>query len=269
MMFFAVRRHGLKIYSLWVMLSLMGVGLGMLAYAQDATPTPTPPHWEYEGEAGPEVWGNLSSEYALCNTGHAQSPIDVTEIQSVDLADIAFNYVPSKLTISHNGHTIQVDYDTGSSIIYNEIPYNLAQFHFHTPSEHTADGESFPMEVHFVHKSASGALAVVGVIFIESEVDNPAYAPIFENMPTVQTTPQVIDQMIDANALLPTGRAFITYTGSLTTPPCSEGVRWLLINEPVELSAAQIESFRAIFELNARPVQPLNTRDLLGDSTGS
>lgn len=268
MMSFA-RRHNHTTRLILLFISMMSIGLGVMVSAQDETHEDEPPHWEYEGEAGPDAWGSLSEDYALCSTGQAQSPIDITGAQTLNLTDIEFSYSPSALNIFNNGHTIQVGYDDGSTITYNELVYTLKQFHFHTPSEHTIDGESFPMEIHFVHQSDTGALAVVGVMLREGEADNAAYAPIFENLPAEKGDPQPTDIAIDANSLLPAGRLFTTYGGSLTTPPCSQGVRWLVLSEPVELSAAQIEAFHAIFELNARPVQPLNTRDLLEDATGS
>lgn len=223
------------------------------------------PHWTYEGEEGAEHWGDLDPSFALCGTGRAQSPIDVSNATTLDLANITFDYQPSAMNILNNGHTIQVNYDAGSFITYNESTYQLLQFHFHHPSEHTINGEHAAMEVHFVHADDKGNLAVVGVLLTEDDTDNTAYAPIFENLPATASDPQAIGTLL-ASDLLPATQTFYTYSGSLTTPPCSQGVRWLLLTEPVALSGAQIASFASIFELNARPVQPLNTRDLLQDS---
>jgi len=233
---------------------------------QEATATPTPPHWTYEGEEGPEHWGDLSADYALCSAGRAQSPIDISQPQAVNLADISFNYQPTALNIFNNGHTVQVAYDAGSSIVYNEIQYDLLQFHFHVPSEHTLNGETFGMEIHFVHRSADGDLAVVGVLLRESETANEAYAPLFDNLPAEKGDPQPTTLTVDANALLPAEHLYFTYSGSLTTPPCTQGVRWLVMQTPVEISHEQIESFAQIFEFNARPVQEQHNRDLLSDN---
>lgn len=222
-------------------------------------------HWTYEGEEGPAFWGELMPEYALCGEGRAQSPIDITGEQTVNLADLALNYSPSALNIFNNGHTIQVNYDAGSSLVYNENEYALVQFHFHHPSEHTLDGESFGMELHFVHRDANGALAVVGVMLGEGMDDNAAYAPIFDNLPPEEGEPEASDLTVSAADLLPEGYHYYTYTGSLTTPPCTQGVRWLVLDTPVVLSAVQLAAFGEIFEMNARPVQPLNVRDLLYD----
>lgn len=225
------------------------------------------PHWEYEGEAGPDNWGKLDPSFALCSTGRAQSPIDVVDAIPLDLSNINFSYSPSAMNIFNNGHTIQVNYDAGSSITYNENTYQLVQFHFHHPSEHFIDGKPSDMEIHFVHRDDVGNLAVVGVMLVAGDADNEAYAPVFDNLPAEEGEPETTDITVNAADLLPTAKTFYTYTGSLTTPPCSQGVRWLLLTEPVELSEAQIEAFAAIFELNARPVQPLNERDLLMDES--
>jgi carbonic anhydrase len=257
-----------------ISLSLGAVTLLSLSavHGQDATQEATPPaapHWEYEGEEGPENWGDIDASFAACSTGHAQSPIDINSsiAQSVNLQDIKFDYQPSALNIFNNGHTIQVNYDAGSSITYNEIKYDLLQFHFHHPSEHTINGEAFDMELHFVHRDANGNLAVVGVLLNADEAENEAFTSIFDNLPTEKGTPTPTETQIDANTLLPESHLFDTYVGSLTTPPCSEGVRWLVLTTPVDLSAEQVESFASIFELDARPVQEIHDRDLLQDST--
>lgn len=230
------------------------------------------PHWTYEGEEGPEHWGDLSHEYALCSAGKTQSPIDITAPYAVDVNDISFNYHPSALNIFNNGHTVQVGYDEGSSIVFGGVAYNLQQFHFHHPSEHTINGEPAQMEIHFVHADAGGNLAVIGVMLYEG-AENPAYTGVLTddlvNLP-VTTSPGTPTPGINVSAadMLPAVRNIYTYTGSLTTPPCSEGVRWLLMEHPVELSAEQIRNFLTIFQNNARPVQPLNARDVLQDSSG-
>jgi len=227
-------------------------------------------HWTYEGEEGPENWGNLDEDYALCGTGSAQSPIDLVESSAieVDLTNIEFFYGTTALNIHNNGHTIEVKADEGNYIIYNEIRYDLQQFHFHNPSEHTVEGEHAAMEVHFVNKDLiTGNLAVVGVLLLESDVDNAYYADIFASLPTEVGDPQPTDVMLDLRALLPERTTYLTYQGSLTTPPCSEIVRWLVLDNTVDLSSAQIAAFGAIFPLNARPVQSENERDLLWDVT--
>jgi carbonic anhydrase len=225
-------------------------------------------HWEYVGEEGAEHWGGLDEDYATCADGTAQSPINIVTESAlyVDLTNIQFSYGSTAMKIFNNGHTIEVEVDKGSFITYNEIQYDLLQFHFHTPSEHTADGEAADMEVHFVHKDPlSGTLAVVGILLMADEADNANYADIFASLPTEKGEPQPTDVMLDLNTLLPETTTFVTYQGSLTTPPCSEIVRWLLLTTPLNLSSAQIEAFTAIFPLNARPVQEQNARDVLVD----
>lgn len=250
-----------------VVLLIAGVASGSNAHQDAPEPTAVPAHWTYEGEDGPEFWGELDGNYALCSTGRAQSPIDIAGEQAVGLQDIVFNYQPSELNIFNNGHTIQVNYDGGSSIVYNETQYDLLQFHFHHPSEHTIAGQTFDMELHLVHRDANGDLAVVGILLNRGETDNEALAPLFANMPAEKSDPHAVGMAIDAASFLPENHLYYTYSGSLTTPPCSQDVRWLLLETPQTISEAQFESFASLFEFNARPVQPLNNRDLLEDSS--
>lgn len=224
-------------------------------------------HWSYEGEEGPENWGILSTNWEACSLGNAQSPINITDATPIDLQNIVINYGETALNIFNNGHTIQVNIDEGSSIVYNEIEYKLLQFHFHHPSEHLIDGEPADMEIHFVHASASGNLAVIGVMLEASDATNDAYTSIFEHLPAEQSEPTAMEGMnLTLSDLLPETTTYYTYNGSLTTPPCSEIVRWLVMTEPVTLTAEQTEAFGAIFENNARPAEPLGNRDLFVDS---
>ncbi|MFZ4816235.1 MAG: carbonic anhydrase [Phototrophicaceae bacterium] len=258
----------LRFVAITVLMVLASVAVGILAQEHGGD---EPPHWTYEvgSEVGPEVWGTLSEDFALCGAGKTQSPINVVTTVPVDIADIAFDYSSSALNILNNGHTVQVNYDAGSSISYNGTPYDLLQFHFHTPSEHTINGEAVPMEIHFVHRDANGNLAVVGVMLTEGDADNAAYADVLANLPAEEADVTTLDFTVSAADMMPAEKTFYTYSGSLTTPPCSEGVRWLLLDTPVSLSAAQIAAFNAVFELNARPVQPVNARDVLNDTASN
>ena len=241
--------------ALAVALALVAVGV---ALAQEGV------HWSYEGDTGPEHWGDLSPDYAACSNGVEQSPVDIPADTPVNPPNISFSYQPSAVNIINNGHTIQVAYDPGSSITLDGTTYKLEQFHFHTASEHAVAGAHDPMELHLVHKNAQGGLAVVGVL-LKAGAENPAYASVFQNLPT-QVSEQpvpVAGATVDANQLLPAQRSYWRYNGSLTTPPCSEGVKWLVMNTPVELSDAQIAAFTAIIKNNERPVQPLNSRTFL------
>ena len=223
--------------------------------------------WSYSGDTGPAQWGALASDYALCADGSAQSPIDIRAASALDLADIDFHYDASANNIFNNGHTIQVNIDPGSHIVYNGISYNLLQFHFHHPSEHTINGEATPLEIHFVHQDPnSGMLAVVGIMLTEGEADNAAYAAVFDHLPAEVGEPMAQGAALDLATLLPETRAFYTYQGSLTMLPCSEIVRWLLLDSPVALSAEQIAAFAALYPDNARPTQPRGKRDLLRDT---
>ncbi len=230
-------------------------------------------HWSYSGDEGPAYWGELSPEFVLCADGSAQSPIDIRDASELTLVDIEFSYgeaeasAESSDAISNNGHTIQVDTAPGRSIVYNGIRYDLLQFHFHAPSEHRIQGAAAPMEAHFVHRDAnSGNLAVVGILLTAGESDNAAYAAVLDHMPAEASEPAALPAPLALQSLLPDGRGYYTYQGSLTTPPCSEIVRWLLLDTPIELSARQIATYTALYSNNARPVQPLGKRDLLHDA---
>ncbi len=221
--------------------------------------------WGYEADNGPHKWCCLKNEYSVCGDGHAQSPIDLSGAAVTQLKPIDFNYQSVPLAIFNNGHTIQVNYAPGSCVCYNEKHYDLLQFHFHQPSEHTIEGQPCAMELHLVHRNAeSGNMAVVAVMIVEGDEDNEAYATIFDHLPAEIGEPQPYPRLtINAWDLLPQDRrTFYTYEGSLTTPPCTEIVRWLVLAEPVALSAEQLATFGALYDHNVRPVQPLNNRDL-------
>ena len=241
--------------ALAVALALVAFGV---ALAQEAV------HWSYEGESGPEHWGDLSPDFAACAKGVEQSPIDIPAGAPLNPADIAFSYQPSAVNIFNNGHTVQVAYAKGSSIALDGVTYNLDQLHFHAASEHTLGGAHSPLEIHLVHKNAQGGLAVVGVL-LKAGAENPAYAPVLQNLPAQvsQQAAPVAGATVDANALLPAQRSYWRYNGSLTTPPCTEEVKWLVMRTPVELSEAQIAAFTSIFKNDARPVQPFRSRAFL------
>lgn len=225
------------------------------------------PHWSYEGEAGPAHWGELDPSFAACATGSSQSPIDLTEAAAQDLANVVFNYQTSNINILNNGHTIQVNYDPGSYLELDGVRYDLAQFHFHAPSEHTFQGQYLPMELHLVHKNAEGNLAVVGVMLAEG-ADNPAFQPVWNNLPDHESPVQTVAGLqVQAINLLPVEQTTYHYSGSLTTPPCSEGVSWLVMTTPVELSAEQLVTFTAIYAHNNRPIQSLNERTVVLDTS--
>ncbi|QNT69660.1 carbonic anhydrase [Defluviicoccus vanus] len=232
--------------------------LGRSAVASDAKP-----HWSYEGSNGPAAWGELESAYAVCGTGRQQSPIDLSHAITAELDAASVNWQPiSHGIILNNGHTIQINTPDAGGLSLDGAEYKLAQFHFHHLSEHAVDGKRSPMEVHFVHKATSGdGLTVLGVFLVEG-TENSVLAPLWAAMPEHEGEKPLVSS-IDAKGLLPSSSAAYRYEGSLTTPPCSEIVNWVVLKEPVTASAAQIAAFAKLFPNNARPIQPLNRRFIL------
>jgi carbonic anhydrase len=221
------------------------------------------PHFSYSGATGPEHWGELSASYAACSKGHEQSPVDIPSSAPLNPASIKFNYQPSALTIFNNGHTIRANIDKGSTIEIEGKTYTLLQFHFHDTSEHTMNGQAAPMEVHFVHQSADGELAVVGAM-INRGAASAAYASVLAHMPTTEGEPEMISGVtIDPANMLPADRTYYRYEGSLTTPPCTEAVNWFVLHGGLTFSDAQIAAYAALFPNDARPVQPLGSRTFL------
>lgn len=215
--------------------------------------------WSYGSEQGPENWADLSDAFAACANGRRQSPIDITGTVSGGGGAAAFDYGDMALDIVNKGHTVQVNAEPGHTAILAGGPYRLLQFHFHSPSEHKVDGRSAAMEAHFVHRNDDGGLAVVGVL-IEAGAQNEALGMIKRHMPAGTGAVKVAGATINGADLLPASSAFTTYSGSLTTPPCSEGVRWFVMKEPVTASPEQIAAMQAVMPVNARPVQALNGR---------
>ncbi len=222
--------------------------------------------WGYGAENGPDVWDQLSPEYILCAAGTRQSPIDLVNPTPAQLPAIVFNYRPTALNIRHNGHAIEVASTAENWIAVDDTRYELLQFHFHAPSEHTLAGKPFAMEMHLVHKSTDGTLAVLGVL-IERGSDHAAFNALWAHLPSTPGEVRRIEHVaINPCDLLPSARRTYRYDGSLTTPPCEEGVKWFVLTTPIELSEAQIAAFTAIVHGNNRPLQPLNGRKLLVDA---
>jgi carbonic anhydrase len=232
-----------------------------------ATGTPAPVHWTYEGEEGPAHWADLSPTFAACSAGKEQSPVDLTKADEKDLTNIVFHYQPSKVNIINNGHTIQVNYDAGSYIEVDGVRYDLLQFHFHAPSEHSINGKLAEAEVHFVHKNADGKLAVVGVLIEKGVSDNGAVQSFWNNLPAASGPVQTLDAQVNSNDFLPAVQTTYRYDGSLTTPPCTEGVKWMVMTEPIVFSEAQLANYTKLFEGTNRPVQELNGRPEVEDTS--
>lgn len=217
-------------------------------------------HWTYGGHAGPGEWGALSPEFAECRLGKHQSPIDIRAPKAADLPAIKFDYKPSPLKVIDNGHTIQVNYAPGSSIDVGNAHYELVQFHFHKPSEEKIDGKAHAMVVHLVHRNAAGRLAVVAVL-LDKGGANELIDTIWKNVPKTKDREASIGGVtIDAAKLLPDNKGYYTFQGSLTTPPCSEEVTWLVLKTPVRIGERDIAAFGKIYPMNARPTQALNGR---------
>lgn len=245
--------------SLLLIASLAGNGFlvtGVMAYADV--------HWAYEGEAGPAHWGELSPDYAVCGSGMEQSPVNIPASTPINPAGIAFHYQASAFNVVNNGHTIVANYDPGSWIMIDGERYDLLQFHFHAQSEHTIASQYAPLEVHFVHRNASGGLAVVGAL-INRGATNAAYAPVMAHLPAQQAAAPAVVPGVTINAadLLPADRSYYRYNGSLTTPPCSEGVKWHVLSSPLYFSDAEIAAFTSIYPNDYRPLQSLNARTFL------
>lgn len=217
--------------------------------------------WSYTGATGPTHWGELNPAYILAKTGKQQSPIDLNHAIAKELPPISFKYQPSRIHLIYNGHTIQENEKPGSFGMAGDRRYELQQFHFHSPSEHTLNGKHFVMELHLVHKADDGVIGVAAVLIKEGK-HNKAYDAVCANLPGQDRPSRPSDTKIDVEKLLPKSRSYYRYDGSFTTPPCTEQVRWAVLAEQVELSARQLASIRKIISGNNRPVQPLNGRQV-------
>ena len=221
------------------------------------------PHWSYTGEDGPDHWAELSPDWGICAKGKNQSPIDVVTNLDANLPELIFDYKPNTVREINNGRSIQEQIQPGSFLRFNDQKVELLQFHFHVPSEHTVNGRSYPMEAHLVHQDQDGELAVVGVLFEQGE-SNPLVEQLWANLPVHRGEEYVSSDKITINELLPSRREYYTYTGSLTTPPCSEGVLWIVLEQPVRVSKKQIRRFVDVMgTVTNRPVQPAHLRTII------
>ncbi|MDA0685069.1 MAG: carbonic anhydrase family protein [Bacteroidetes bacterium] len=220
-------------------------------------------HWSYSGEGGPEHWAALDSDFQLCSEGTAQSPVDLSGFEDVDLDTLALSYQDCGHEVIYNGHTVQVNYESGSNLVVNNRQFELKQFHFHTPSENRIEGKAFPLEMHLVHANDEGALAVLAVLF-ESGISNTVLESIWTEMPRAVGETIELSSPVDAQDLLPDSLEYFRFDGSLTTPPCSEGVLWFVLAQRVSVSDEQVDSFLSLIgHSNNRPIQSLNGRSIL------
>jgi carbonic anhydrase len=239
------------------------VGATVLLPATTMAQWKTP--WSYEGARGPEHWGDLDPDYAACATGKQQSPIDIRGAEKADLPAIHFEYQSGPLKyLINNGYTIRVNYhdapESGNFLIVGHTRYQLTQFHFHLPSEETIDGKPYPMEVHLMHQSSDGK--VVGlVVFVKEGRANPVVQKIWDRIPGTEGGEEEIPG-VDVNpaTLLPPDLGYLRYEGSITAPPCTEGVTWIVLKTPITLSSQEIAGFAKLYPHDVRPIQSLNGR---------
>jgi len=226
---------------------------------------PHPPHWSYSGDSNPKDWGKLDPSYSACATGKHQSPIDIKtkEAKPADLPALQFNYKDAALSVVDNGHTVMVNYPAGSTLTVGDHVYTLKQFHFHHPSEEHINGKSHALVAHLVHSDADGHLVVVAILF-DQGADNAEIDSIWLNIPKEkEKTADLSSVTINAKDLLPADHGYFTYSGSLTTPPCTEGVTWYVLRTPSHMSEAEIQAFAKLYPHDNRPIQPLNGREIL------
>lgn len=215
--------------------------------------------WSYEGEFGPANWARMNPDWAACSSGTRQSPIDIRDGIKLDLEPIVFDYHPSSFTVVDNGHTVEVALGTGNFITIMNRRYELQQFHFHRPSEERINGKSFDMSVHLVHKDGEGRQAVVALL-LERGSAQSVIQTVWNNLPLEKNDVIRPTIMLDANDLLPLQREYFIYMGSMSTPPCSEGVLWMVMKQPVQAAPAQMALFSRLYPYNVRPTQPSSGR---------
>ena len=239
-----------------IVVATLSIGMNSFAFASGNV------HWNYEGHEGPAHWGDLNHDYHMCKDGKQQSPVNLSAAQKEKLDEIKFSYKATAKEILNNGHTLQVNMNAGSSITVAGKTYNLLQFHFHSPSEHQVNARHADMVAHFVHQAADGQLGVVGVLFNKGKA-NKTLAQLWNNLPGQAGDKKSLSAVnIDVSKLLPANKVYYNYSGSLTTPPCSEGVNWMVLQAQGAVSAEQVNVFTSLFTKSTRPVQPLNGREI-------
>ena len=211
-------------------------------------------HWSYEGEYGPANWSSINTAWAKCGSGNRQSPIDIRDGIRVDLEQIAFEYRPSGFSVTDNGHTVQVAVGSGNFLSVGGRTYELQQLHFHRPAEERVNGKTYEMGIHLVHKDIQGRTAVLALMLQRGRAQ-PAVQTVWNNLPLERQDTATPSIVFNPNDLLPERRDYYTYMGSLSEPPCTEGVLWRVMKEPLQASAEQMAVFSRLYPLNARPVQ--------------
>jgi len=234
-------------------LLFVAVVLGIAASAGAQTGT----YWDYQGKTGPLGWGKLDPAYKACAQGHEQSPIDIRGARlNKALKPIEFHYLAGPVTLENTGRTIQVHVSPGSYIVADGVRYDLQQFHFHHPAEEAVKGKLTDMDIHLVHKSAEGKIAVVAVrLTVDIGNPNAILSALWNHLPTTAGASEKVEDYVNPGGLLPADRGYWTYLGSLTAPPCTEGVRWFIFEQDISVSRDQLRAFAAIFKVNSRPLQ--------------
>ncbi|MGB7547621.1 MAG: carbonic anhydrase family protein [Terracidiphilus sp.] len=237
-------------------IAVFALGLAAMAAAQTTAP------WSYQGKDGPLNWGRLDPAYKACAQGREQSPIDIRGAHlNKALQPIEFHYIAGPVTLENNGHTVVVRVNPGSYIVAGGVRYDLVEYHFHHPAEEAVKGKLADMDVHLVHRSADGKLAVLAVRLSESrDFPNATLATLWDHLPAAPGQFEKIADMVNPGGLLPGDRGYWTYMGSLTTPPCTEGVRWFVFEEPLSISREQLRAFAALYRINSRPLQDTHGR---------
>lgn len=231
--------------------------------SEDTAEMEAMPNWSYIGADGAQNWGKISDKYVTCMAGTQQSPIDISQFMQESLPKLQIAYAQSPLMVANTGKTIQVNYEQGSKFKSGETIYDFRHIEFHTPSEHYIDGAPYPMEANFVHISPEGDLAIIAVMF-KVGVQNAALQTLWDTIPQTGQMNAPEGVMFNASDLLPKDGTYFTYQGSITRPPCKEGVNWFVLQTPVELSREQLTGFQSLFPMNSRPLQPLNGRVIKG-----
>lgn len=235
--------------------------LGAMSVAWANAENDLPPHqtWSYDGTTDPAHWGDIDPEFAMCATGTMQSPIDIHGAKPAHLGVLQLHYPATRARVFNTEHTIEVQPAEGGTLITPSGTYRLTLFHFHTPSETRFNGRAYPLSAHFVHRNDEGRIAVVAVMFRLGKASAPLATPL-RTLPEAGDPPVPLPGTLSIASLLPHSLAYYTYSGSLTTPPCTEGVQWYVLKQPLTISAAQLRAFRKRYPMNARPVQPLDGR---------
>jgi carbonic anhydrase len=243
--------------------TLAAVFLGMASLAAAQTTPSTGAPWDYEGKRGVLEWGKLDPAYKACSQGREQSPVDIRGAKlNTALPPIEFHYIGGPVTLENTGHTVIAHVDPGSYIIAGGVRYELVQFHFHHPGEEAVKGKITDMDIHLVHKSADGKTAVIAIRLAEdlTSPPNALLATLWEHLPTKAGETQKVTDMINPGGFLPADRGYWTYMGSLTAPPCTEGVRWFIFEQEMTVSRGQLRAFATLFKVNSRPLQDLHGR---------